>query len=240
MIVGVAARVYPMFLLGSAPRPWATRVQLWGLGIGVPSVVAGLLGVRALLPVGAVAAAAALLTHAFWVIQMAHGRRRPALDWGLRFTLTGTAFVPPTTALGLALAADIVSGPRVALVYAVVALGGWISLTIVGMMLKIVPFLVWYRVYSPRAGRERVPTLIQLSSPMLEGWSYALLVGGVLLLGVSVLKGDAGLIRIAGVVLSLGALALAGALALILSHLRVWPRPVPPHISLRHSEDHAQ
>ena len=25
------------------------------------------------------------------------------------------------------------------------------------MMLKIVPFLVWYRAFSPRAGRERVP-----------------------------------------------------------------------------------
>ena len=239
MILGVAARVYPMFFLASAPRTWATRVQLWGLVIGVPSVVAGLLGGRALLPVGAVAGAAALLTHAFWVIQMAHGRRRPALDWGLRFTLTGTAFVPPATALGLALAADV-SGPRAALVYAVVALGGWISLTIVGMMLKIVPFLVWYHVYSPRAGREPVPTLIQLSSPMLEGWSYALLSGGVLLLGVSVLKGDAGLIRIAGVVLLLGALAFAGALAVVLSHLRVRPQPVPPRLSLRHREDHAR
>jgi len=240
MILGVAARVYPMFLLAPEPRPWAARVQLWGLGIGVPSVVAGLLGVRALVSVGAVAAGAALLTHAFWVIRMAHGRRRPALDWGLRFTLTGTAFVPPTTALGLALAADIVSGPRVALVYAVIALGGWISLTVVGMMLKIVPFLVWYRVYSSRAGRERVPTLMQLSSPMLEGWSYALLSGGVLLLGVSVLKGDAELIRMAGVILSLGTLAFAGALALILSHLRVRPRPVPPRVSLRHREDHAR
>jgi len=140
----------------------------------------------------------------------------------------------------LALAADSVSGPRAALAYAIVALGGWISLTIVGMMLKIVPFLVWYRVYSPRAGRERVPTLMQLSSPTLEGWSYALLVGGVLLLGASVLKGDAGLIRMAGAILALGALAFAGALALILSHLRVRPRPVPPRVSLRHREDHAR
>ena len=36
------------------------------------------------------------------------------------------------------------------------------------MMLKIVPFLVWYRVYAPRAGRQPVPTLAQLSWPAAE------------------------------------------------------------------------
>ena len=36
--------------------------------------------------------------------------------------------------------------------YGVLALGPWASLTIVGMLLKIVAFLVWYRVYGPRAG----------------------------------------------------------------------------------------
>ena len=30
-----------------------------------------------------------------------------------------------------------------AVAYAVIVLGGWVSLTIAGMMLKIVPFLVW-------------------------------------------------------------------------------------------------
>ena len=70
--------------------------------------------------------------------------------------------------LGVALATDRLSGPRVALAYAVVVLGGWVSLTIVGMMLKIVPFLVWYRAYGPRAGREPVPTLAQLSWPRAE------------------------------------------------------------------------
>jgi hypothetical protein len=182
----------------------------------------------------------ALFAHASWVIQMVRSRKRPGLDWGLRFTLTGTAFVLPATTLGLALAADLASGPRAALAYAVFALGGWVSFTIVGMMLKIVPFLVWYRVYSPRAGREPVPTLAQLSSPMLEGWSYALLSGGVLLLGVSTVQGDAGLIRIAGVVVALGALAFAGALVLVLGHLRVRRRPAPPSFSLRHREDHAR
>ena len=152
-------------------------------------------------------------------IDTARSRKRPGLDWGLRFVLTATAFVVPAIGLGLALATGALSGPRAALAYAVVVLGGWASLTIIGMMLKIVPFLVWYRAYSPRAGRERVPSLVQISSPRLEALAYALLTGGVGLLAVAVSFGEAAWIRAAGLTLALGAAAFAAALGRILGHL---------------------
>src|SRR5262245_27375105 len=143
MVFGVAARVYPMFLLAPAPRRSMCHVQVLGLIVGVPFVVLGLLlGVPGLPLFGALAIAAATLGHVAWVVEMMHGRKRPALDWGLRFIMTATVFLVAATGLGLALAIDALSGPRAALAYAVVALGGFVSLTIVGMMLRFVPFLV--------------------------------------------------------------------------------------------------
>jgi hypothetical protein len=230
MIVAVAARVYPMFFLASAPRRGHTLVQGWGLVIGAPAVALGLLGVPGLLIAGAGAVTAAAAAHAAWVWEMVRGRRRPGLDWGLRFVLTATAFLLPAGALGVALAADLLAGPRVALAYAVVTFGGWISLTIVGMMLKIVPFLVWYRAYSPRAGREPVPTLAALAWPRAEALAYALLTGGVALLAAATLAGDVAWIRAAGAALALGALAFAATLARVLGHLlrpARSPRPGP-------------
>ncbi|HYB41547.1 MAG TPA: hypothetical protein VEL75_07240, partial [Candidatus Methylomirabilis sp.] len=162
LIFGVAARVYPMFLLAPEPGAWTARVQLVGLAGGVPAIVLGLLGVPGLLAAGALAVAAAAVAHVAWVIAMVRARRRPGLDWGLRFALTGSAFLFPAIALGLGLATGRLGGPRAAFAYAVVVLGGWVSLTIAGMMLKIVPFLVWYRAYGPRAGREQVPTLAEI------------------------------------------------------------------------------
>jgi len=126
----------------------------------------------------------------------------------------------PAAVLGVGVATDRLAGPHAALGYTVVVLGGWVSLTIAGMMLKIVPFLVWYRVYSPRAGREPVPTLAQLSWPPIEALAYALLVAGVSMLAASSFIGDAAWIRAAGIVLALGAAAFAGALARVLGHLR--------------------
>jgi hypothetical protein len=227
MILAVAARVYPMFFLAPAPRRGHSALQVYGLAAGVPAVVLGLLGVPGLLVTGALAVAAAAGAHAAWMCEMASGRKRPGLDWGLRFVLTATAFLAPAAVLGVALAADILGGPRAALAYAVVTLGGWISLTVVGMMLKIVPFLVWYHAYAPRAGREPVPTLAQISWPRAEGFAYLFLTGGIALLALSVLVGEAVWIRASAVVLALGALAFAAALARVLGYLHAGPSRSP-------------
>jgi hypothetical protein len=142
MILGVAARVYPMFFLAPPPRRWHSFLQLWGLAAGVPAVVVGLLAAPGLLVAGALGVAAAAAAHAAWIGELAGTRKRPGLDWGLRFVLTATVFLAPGAVLGVVMAMDRLAGPRVALAYAVLILGGWVSLTIVGMMLKIVPFLV--------------------------------------------------------------------------------------------------
>ena len=173
--------------------------------------------------VAAVAAAAA--GHATWVTGMVRSRKRPALYWGLRFVLSGTVFTLAAATMGLGFAIDVSEGPRWALAYAVLALGGWVSLTIVGMLLKIVPFLVWYRVYAPLVGRTPVPTLAQLSSPAAEGLAYACLTGGMLTLAAAVAIGEPAWIRGAGALLALGALAFGGVLCRVLAHLIASARP---------------
>jgi hypothetical protein len=220
VVLGVTARVYPMFLLAAEPEGWPGRVQLWGLGAGGPLVAAGLLASRnALVVAGALAVAAAVAGHLFWVLAMVRSRRRPTLDWGLRLALTGSGFLVAATLMGLAFALGLASGPRLGLAYAALTLGGWVSLTIIGMMLKIVPFLVWYRVYAPRIGKAPVPTLAQLSWPAAERLAYGLLSGGVLLLAGALVTGDATWIGFAGSVVALGALAFIVTLARLLHHL---------------------
>jgi hypothetical protein len=219
MLMGVSARVYPMFLLAPEPRGWPGRIQLWGLAVGAPFLVTGLLAAPGLIAPGAAALAAAAAGHVVWVVSMARGRKRPRLDWGLRLVLTAASFLPLGTVLGLALAFDLLSGPRVALAYAVLVLGGWASLSVVGMMLKIVPFLVWYRVYGPQAGRAQVPTLAALGWPAAEAAAWALLTAGILALALAAAIGRVDFIAVSGVVLATGALAFAASLGHTLLHL---------------------
>jgi hypothetical protein len=220
MVIGVAARVYPMFLLAREPAGAPGAMQLWGIALGVPAVVAGLVaGFLPLVAGGALGVAVAVAGHLAWVLESVRTRKRPALDWPLRMVVAGAVFVVPAALVGLALAADLVGGPRVAIAYAVLGLGGWISLTIAGMMLKIVPFLVWYRVYGPRVGKERVPTLAELSSPRAEAAAFGLLTAGLAALALSTWIGAPALIRAAAIVVAGGAVALGIALARVLAHL---------------------
>ena len=227
MIMGVSARAYPMFLLAPEPDGWPERAQLWGLALGVPAVVGGLSAWPVLVLPGALAVGVAITGHLTWVSRMARRRRRPHLDWGLRFVLTGSAFLFVAASLGLGLALGLVSGPRVAIAYAVLALGGWASLTIVGMMLKIVPFLVWYRVYGPLAGRAPVPTLAQLGWPTAEGFAYGLVTCGMAGLAAALATGSIPFIFSAGAVLAAGSLCFCATLARILCHIAPYrQRPV--------------
>jgi hypothetical protein len=218
MVLGVAARAYPMFLLAREPGRALVAVQGAGLAAGVPLVVVGLLVHPLVTAVGALGVAAAIAGHLASVVDMVRTRRRPALDWGLRLVLAGAVVLALATLLGLGFATGLARGPRLAFAYAALALG-WASLTIAGMMLKIVAFFVWYRVYAPQAGRTPVPTTAQLSAPAVERLAWVLLTGGVLGLAAALAAGDPMAIRVAGVLVAAGALAFAGALARVLRHL---------------------
>ena len=219
VVLGVSAHVYPLFLLSPRPGRRVVAVQAGGLALGVPAVVIGLLAAPTLATGGALAVAAAVVAHVVWVAGLVRRSRRPAFDWALRFLAAGAIYLVAAAALGVALAFGFIGGPRWALAYGVLVLGGWASLTIVGMTLKIVPFLVWYRVYAPVAGLIPVPGLADLRWPATEAVAFVALAGGVAALAAAVAVGNAGAIGAAGVVVLLGTLAFAATIVTVLHHL---------------------
>jgi len=231
VVLGVSAHVYPMFLLTPRPGSRVLAIQAWGLALGVPAVVVGLLAAPTLAAAGALAVAASIATHVVWVASLPRGSRRPAFDWALRFLVAGAAYLAVAAALGVTLAFGAVSGPRWALTYGVLVLGGWASLTIVGMMLKIVPFLVWYRVYAPRAGRLPVPGLADLRWPVTEAVAFIALTGGIAALAIGVGVGHADAIRAAAAIVSVGTLAFVATIATMLHHLVPCPLRAAARVS---------
>jgi hypothetical protein len=227
VVLGVSAHVYPLFVLAPRPGRRVIAAQAWGLALGVPAVVIGLLMAPPLAAAGALVVAVAVGAHLVWMVSLLRSSRRPAFDWALRFLVAGAAYLAVAAALGIALATGGVSGPRWALTYGVLGLGGWVSLTIVGMMLKIVPFLVWYRAYAPLAGRAPVPGLADLRSPVMEAVAFITLAGGIAGLAAAVAVGHAPAVRAASVVVLVGGVAFAASVASILHHLVPCPlRPV--------------
>jgi len=97
------------------------------------------------------------------------GRSR-ALDPSLSFTLLALAGGALWTGIGLGLAFGwIPDSTEARAAYVFAALLGWVTPYILGQIHKIVPFLVWLHVYSPRFWRPpvRLPRIQDLTSERL-------------------------------------------------------------------------
>lgn len=223
LIVGVSYRLLPMFTLSElqSPRRAGLSVALLNAGLAGAFVAVALRSPWKLFFAGLLLAGFAV--YAVEIIAILRARKRRTLDWGLRYFLTGIA------CLGLLCAAALLlAWPGVPLTawmgqlenaYGFVALLGAVSLAIIGMLYKILPFLVWYAVYSPRIGLARVPNLADLYSHRLQQLGYWIYLAGLVAATGAILAANPAAVRVATGLLILGLLSLVLNTARMLSHL---------------------
>lgn len=231
-LMGVTYQLFPMFALvhGHGLRlAWAV---LWVTTAGVGLLfVALLLG----LPRSVVLAAALLLAagEIGWIIdvwRMFRLRRRRTLDLTQQHTIASTAALALCVAVGLRL---VVAGPagtqaqtRWYLAYALLALGGWLTLAIMGQFYKILPFLVWHQRYSPRLGRAPVPLLRDLYRERRAQAAFWLYLVGLAGSVAAALTGSGAGLRLAGLVALAGSAGWAWTLVEVLGPHAAPVRPV--------------
>lgn len=182
LIIGVSYRLIPMFALTSIQsqrRVWTSFVLL---NAGTVGVFVGILTHSNWTSLAALAVVVALGIWAWEVIAMLKARMRPHLDGTLRQALIAIGHLPVLAALGLWL-----SGPseltalkaQAQTSYGLIALLGFITLFIMAMLYKIIPFLVWYKVFPPLVGRQPVPKLYELYSLGLQRWALGFFLIGL-------------------------------------------------------------
>jgi hypothetical protein len=183
MIVGVSYRLIPMFTLSaiqSSKRAWTAYALL---NFGILSVFFGLLFQKSWLPLAAIILVLGLGMWMWEMYMIYHKRNRAHLDGPLKQVRLAMLHIPVLILLGLWL-----SLPRndpsliffqIQTSYGLLALLGFISLFIIAMLYKIIPFLVWYQVYASLVGKQPVPKLDDLYSHFLERWSARIFVAGV-------------------------------------------------------------
>ncbi len=135
------------------------------------------------------------------------------------------------TVLGLWLSTGWIPGEelaaRLTFGYGVLALLGWISVTIIGMMYKIIPFLVWHHRYSDLVGLRPVPSATQLlgeSAPRMEFW---LLYAGLAMTAAGIIFTSWLLLQVGTLVLAAAGLTFAVAVCRIYRHLVPRLTPLP-------------
>ncbi len=224
LLQGVTFELVPMFTMGKARKPRIAMAGLLATQVGLPILAAGLAwDRRGAAALGAAVAAAGLAGTGWALAATLATRRRRRLEVGIRAFVIGMALLGLGGAGGLGLALGLTGPERIlpgVAAYGLVVIAGGLSLTVLGMLTKILPFLVWMKAYGPRVGREPVPVATALSSRRMERlWLGAQLAGlAGLVIGTAA---DARGPRVAGgLLLAAGAgLWLANA-ARVLRHLR--------------------
>jgi hypothetical protein len=204
VVVGVAHRLLPMFLLthGVTERPaWIALALLFGsaslltvpYGGAVRIVIAGALGCAGV--VAYIVQGAAFFKH----------RKRKAIDPGMRLAASGLIGLTLAVLLASFARTRGMSDLRLLTTYFVVLLGA-ITLFIAGHYYKIVPFLVWNHRYGPLLGKKKVPKVAELFSEKVASVNVVLLVSGLVGVAIGTYVGSETLARVAAIVFAAGAL----------------------------------
>jgi hypothetical protein len=189
MVMGAGYRLLPMILPAAMPRgPWVYAgtglVQLGAVGL-----VVGFLRGGAGVPAAALLSAAGVFVFLSRVVWMALNRRpapaeRRRPDWARWHALQALLYLVGASGLGvhLAFAAPSDAGLRLALVYGVAALLGFLSQIVIGVEGRIVPLFGWLWGFADRERLEAPPSLHTVSARPVQAAVFVLWTAGVPLL----------------------------------------------------------
>ncbi|MEI2725766.1 MAG: cbb3-type cytochrome c oxidase subunit I [Verrucomicrobiota bacterium] len=191
LIVGVSYKLIPMFTLSEVQSQRRAGLSVALLNLGLAGSFVTILLSSPWKLAFALVTIAALVIYGWELHAILHARKRRALDWGIRYFLTAVALLIP-----LSLAAVVLSWPdlqtnpllgQLENLYGFVGLMGVVTLAIIGMLYKIIPFLVWFGVYSKHIGRAQVPALAAMYSPRLQMIGYWSFLVALVVISVGIL-----------------------------------------------------
>lgn len=231
-IFGVSYRLVSMFALAHVEDRTLGRVALALANIGLIGLSLDSLWLgRRWLPLWSLVLAAAYLAYAGQMRRIFSARNR-RIDPALAFTVLAMAGGLAWATLGVLLGTGVLeSSTERRAAYLFAALVGWATPYILGQAHKIVPFLVWLHVYSPRNWKPpvKVPTIADLTSDRLAWAELAALSAAVPLGLAGFLAESQGLLRLSGVALaSCAGLYLANVGATLTHIVRRDPRWTAP------------
>lgn len=214
LIVGVSYKLIPMFTLSEIQNRRRAGWSVALLNIGLAGSFVTILLRSPWKLAFALVVIAALALYGIELASILRARKRRVMDWGIKTFLTAVAMLLPLSALAI-----VLSWPGLPLnaltgqlenLYGFLGLIAVISFALIGMLYKIIPFLVWYGVYSKKIGFHKVPALADLYSEPLQIAGYFAFLSGVATLSLGILATNALAIRIGGILLaaSLGTLLL--------------------------------
>lgn len=218
LITGFSYKMLPMFYLshGAPEKPQQVVLVLWNAG-----VLAGAISFLFKLGIfftgfSVVLLFAALLVYDQHLNQIRQRRHKSSPGRGIWWTIVCTRALIIYTAglLSVWLAApDRLWSANFVLLSSWIYLWGWVAMTILGYMSKIVPFLWWTKKYGNQAGKPGVPVMSDLISDKQTGIGLAGIAAGLIVTAAGIGLQSAYWTSAGASLISLGSLFYIGLIA---------------------------
>lgn len=232
LIVGVSYKLVPMFTLSEVQCRHRAGLSLVLLNIGLGGTFTCIL-LRSLWKMAfTLLIILALAIYGWELIEILRARKRRALDWGMKMFFGAVCLLALESLLAV-----VLSWPRLPLneftgqlenLYGFLGLLGFVSLAVIGMLYKIIPFLVWFGTYSAKVGLAQVPSLAELYSARLQKIGFATYALGLVITGAGIVAAHGLLVRCGTLLLCLSLATLVVNIGLMLRHLlRPQLKPLP-------------
>jgi hypothetical protein len=222
LIIGVSYKLIPMFTLSEVQNNSRATASIVLLNIGLVGSLFSILLQSALKPLFGLVIVVALAVYGWEINAILRARKRRTLDWGVRYFLAAISFVVPLSLLAL-----VLSWPRLPLtpltgqlenLYGFIGLIGVVSFAVIGMLYKIIPFLVWFGAYSRHIGKARVPALAEMYSVRMQMFGFWLFLVALPVTGIGIMTSNAMVVRWGCALFAASLAALAANTIRILSH----------------------
>ena len=212
LIVGVSYKLIPMFTLSEIQMRSRAALSVMLLNVGLAGSFVTILLRSPWKLAFALIVITALTLYGTEMAAILRARKRRQTDWGIKMFLTAVMLLLPMSALAVALSwpglpLNEFTG-RLENLYGFLGLVGVISFAIIGMLYKIIPFLVWYGVYSKKVGLAKVPALAELYSEPIQIAGYYTFLIGLAAISGGILTGKAFALQLGGIFLSVSVAAL--------------------------------
>ena len=186
MVIGVGYRLLPMVLPSAMPEGLRVIASLALLQLGVMGVCATLLMAGEAGPSWAVFAVAGIVTFLSGVVWMRRHPRpspaaRPRPAWGVWHAIQSLVYLLVTSVIGIMLVFMPATTwtARLAMLYGIVALVGFLSQVVIGLEHRILPLFQWQTRFKASGFADQPPSPHTMGSQSLRAAVFGLWTVGV-------------------------------------------------------------
>ena len=223
LIIGVGAKLIPMFLLA---HPKGTKKLSWSynlINLGLILFIFDHMLLRTgLLPVYAGLVVAGMVLFLLYLREARETMQRKEIDLGMQQTFIALALLVLPLVLVFVVSSNfnlpqgILSS--VYLVYGVSIFLGFVTALILGQTFKTLPFIVWMHVYEDHVGKCKTPLPKDLYNHTLLRWQNISYLAGFVMLVAGVLLGQQQIILAGAVAFTVTAMLYTANVFLLLLH----------------------